>query len=190
MVAACDRVVVALPPGARDALPAGLRGGGGAVEVVPGGPSRSESVLIAARAATEARAFVVQDAARPLVTLGLIERCVAELDRGWDAAVAAAPVTDTVKEAAPDGGVIRTLDRARLWTVQTPQAFRAEALLRALDVGAEMLAAATDDASLVEAAAGRVRVVEAPPENLKVTRAVDLAAAEALLATTAEQSSC
>ena len=81
---------------------------------------------------------------------------------GVDGAIAAAPVTDTVKEAYPDGTVLRTLDRSRLWAVQTPQVFRAESLRRALDVDDAALAAATDDASLVEAAGGTVRVVEAP----------------------------
>jgi 2-C-methyl-D-erythritol 4-phosphate cytidylyltransferase len=98
-----------------------------------------------------------------------------------DGAIAAVPVTDTVKETYPDGTVIRTLDRSRLWAVQTPQVFRAETLRRALEVGDDLLAAATDDASLVEAAGGSVRVVEAPPENFKVTTAADLARAEAAL---------
>ena len=100
---------------------------------------------------------------------------------GVDGAIAAAPVTDTIKEAYPDGTVSRTLDRSRLWAVQTPQAFRADALRRALDVDDAALAAATDDASLVEAAGGTVRLVEAPRENIKVTSASDLERAEAAL---------
>jgi len=100
---------------------------------------------------------------------------------GVDGAIAAAPVTDTVKEAYPDGTVMRTLDRSRLWAVQTPQAFRADSLRRALEVDDAALAAATDDAVLVEAAGGTVRVVEAPPENFKVTTEADLARAEAVL---------
>jgi 2-C-methyl-D-erythritol 4-phosphate cytidylyltransferase len=123
---------------------------------------------------------VVHDAARPLVTPELVERCLAALG-DEDAAIAAAPVTDTVKEAGPDGRVARTLDRSRLWAVQTPQVFRAEALRGALDVGDEALAGATDDASLVEAAGGRVRLVAAPPENMKVTTPHDLRVAEAIL---------
>jgi 2-C-methyl-D-erythritol 4-phosphate cytidylyltransferase len=95
--------------------------------------------------------------------------------------VAAAPVSDTIKEADPSGRVVRTLERAKLWAIQTPQVFRAELLRRALDVDDAALAAATDDASLVEAAGGSVRVVEAPADNLKVTRQVDLELAEALL---------
>jgi 2-C-methyl-D-erythritol 4-phosphate cytidylyltransferase len=124
----------------------------------------------------------VHDAARPLLTRELVQACVAAVDGGWDGAVAAARVSDTVKEADPGGRVTGTLDRSRLWAVQTPQAFRADALRNALE-GADdaALAAATDDASLVEASGGRVRVVEAPPDNLKVTRELDLRVAEELL---------
>ena len=99
-----------------------------------------------------------------------------------DAAIAAAPVTDTVKRADRERRVTATLDRAGLWAVQTPQAFRAEMLRRALDVPDEVLAAATDDASLVERAGGTVRLVESSPDNLKVTTPLDLRIAEALLA--------
>jgi 2-C-methyl-D-erythritol 4-phosphate cytidylyltransferase len=166
--AVCDRVVVAAPA---DWLRPGW---------VEGGPSRSASVRNALAAAPEARTAVVHDAARPLVTRDLVEACVGAL-MGVDGAIAAAPVTDTVKETYPDGTVMRTLDRSRLWAVQTPQVFRAETLRRALDVDDEVLAAATDDASLVDAAGGSVRVVEAPPENFKVTTAADLARAEAAL---------
>jgi 2-C-methyl-D-erythritol 4-phosphate cytidylyltransferase len=131
-------------------------------------------------AAPEATVAVVHDAARPLVTKDLVERCIAALP-GWEGAIAAAPVTDTVKEADADGRVVRTLERATLWSIQTPQVFDADALRRALDVDDAVLAAATDDASLVEAAGGSVRVVEAPAENMKVTRRVDLLLAETLL---------
>jgi 2-C-methyl-D-erythritol 4-phosphate cytidylyltransferase len=164
----CDRVVVAAPAGE-------LRPGW-----VEGGPSRSASVRNALAAAPEARTVVVHDAARPLVTVELARACLDAL-LGVDGAIAAAPVTDTIKEAYPDGTVLRTLDRSRLWAVQTPQVFRAESLRRALDVDDATLAAATDDASLVEAAGGSVRVVEAPVENFKVTSAADLARAEAAL---------
>ncbi len=168
--AVCDRVVVVVPPG----LEAGP-------DRVGGGASRSESVLAGLRSAPEAEACVIHDAARPLVTPGLIQRCVAAVERGWDGAVAAAPVTDTVKEAAEDGRVTRTLDRSCLWSVQTPQAFRAEVLRRALTVPRDELAAATDDASLVEGAGGSVTVIDAPPENIKVTRPSDLVTVQSLL---------
>ena len=166
--AVCDRVVVAGPAGH-------LREGW-----VEGGPSRSASVRNALAAAPEASRVVVHDAARPLVTEELVRECLGAL-LGVDGVVAGAPVSDTIKEAYPDGTVVRTLDRSSLWAVQTPQVFRADTLRRALDVDDELLAAATDDASLVEAAGGTVRVVEALPENLKVTTAADLARAEAAL---------
>ena len=96
-------------------------------------------------------------------------------------AIAAARVTDTVKEAGSDGRVVRTLDRSTLWAVQTPQVFQAEVLRRALEVDDSVLAAATDDASLVEAAGGAIALVEAPRENIKVTTELDLRVAEAML---------
>lgn len=148
---------------------------------VPGGATRSASVRNGL-AALPARCdvVVVHDAARPLVPPGLFGACVEALEDA-DAAVAAARVTDTIKEAGPGGEVRRTLDRSALWAVQTPQAFRREALERALDVDDDVLAAATDDAWLVERAGGRVVVVEAPATNLKVTTADDLRMAELLL---------
>jgi 2-C-methyl-D-erythritol 4-phosphate cytidylyltransferase len=170
LAAVCDRVVVAVPPGFEN----------GSGDRVRGGDSRSASVRNALAAAPEATVVVVHDAARPLVTRSLVERCIAALP-GWDGAIAAAPVTDTVKEAGGDGRVLRTLERSSLWAIQTPQVFEADVLRRALEADDEVLAAATDDASLVEAAGGSVRVVEAPAENVKVTRQVDLLLAETLL---------
>ena len=157
----CDRVVVAVPEGM--SFP----------DSVVGGPVRSDSVRRALAAAPDATVAVVHDAARPLLTHELVERCIAGLE-GYDAAIAAARVTDTIKEVDADGRVTRTLDRSTLWAIQTPQVFDAAVLRAALDVPLEALKAATDDASLVEAAGGSVRVVEAPPENFKVTSAADL----------------
>jgi 2-C-methyl-D-erythritol 4-phosphate cytidylyltransferase len=123
---------------------------------------------------------VVHDAARPLVTPEHFRAALAALSDA-DAAIAAAPMTDTVKEAGEDRRVVATLDRRRLWAIQTPQAFRRDALERALDVGDDVLAAATDDAWLVERAGGRVRLIEAPASNFKVTTPHDLHVAELLL---------
>jgi len=167
--AACEHVVVALPPGVH--APAGTIG-------VPGGEHRSLSVRAALRA-VEGDPVIVHDAARPMVTPDLVRRVLEALEDA-DCAIAAAPVTDTIKEAR-DGSVVRTLDRAGLWAVQTPQAFHRDVLERALDQDDDVVAAATDDASLVEAMGGTVRIVEAPRENLKVTTALDLQVAELLL---------
>ena len=169
--AVCDRVVVAVPPGMSVA----------GVDVVEGGPVRSDSVRRALAAAPEATVAVVHDAARPLLTRDLVERCIDALGDGFDGAIAASPVIDTVKQVDPNLRVTRTLDRSTLWAIQTPQVFVADVLRRALDVDEPILAAATDDASLVEAAGGSVRVVEAPRENFKVTTAVDLEIAASAL---------
>jgi 2-C-methyl-D-erythritol 4-phosphate cytidylyltransferase len=158
----CDRVVVAVPADRAEAP-----------DLVAGGATRSESVRNAIGAAPEASVFVVHDAARPLVTARLVRRCLDALD-GYDGVIAAVPVTDTVKEVE-DGMIVRTPDRARLWAAQTPQVFRAEAIRRAVGE-------ATDDASLVEAMGGRVRVVEGTRENFKVTTPLDARVAELLLA--------
>ena len=169
-----DHIVVALPPGVT--APAGTH-------PVQGGEHRSLSVKAALRhAGDHADVLVVHDAARPLVTPQIVQDCLDVLAAGdCDAAIAAAPVADTIKEAAPGPVVARTLDRSLLWAVQTPQVFRRDALERALDQPEDVLAAATDDASLVEAAGGVVRLVESPRENLKVTTPEDLRLAEMLL---------
>ena len=169
-VAAVTEIVVALPPGI--AAPAGTIG-------VPGGTQRSHSVRAALAAAAHDDVVIVHDAARPLVTPELVSACLEALGDA-DAAIAATPVTDTIKECE-DGRVVHTLDRSRLWAVQTPQVFRRAALERALAQDDAVVGAATDDASLIEAMGGTVRIVPAPPENLKVTTALDLRVAEMLL---------
>jgi 2-C-methyl-D-erythritol 4-phosphate cytidylyltransferase len=131
--------------------------------------------------------MLVHDAARPLLTAELAQATIValEADETLDGAIAAVPMTDTVKRVTSDGVVGETLDRDGLWGVQTPQVFRRAALERALDVPDEVLAQATDDAWLIERAGGRVRVVESSRENLKVTTPHDLVVAEMLLASRA-----
>ena len=169
--AGIETIVVALPQG--EAPPAGCAG-------VRGGSNRSESVRAALEASAGEDPVVVHDAARPLVTPEHFTRALAAL-AGADAAIAAAPVTDTIKEAGGDREVTRTLDRSKLWAVQTPQAFRRAALAAALAADAETLARATDDAWLIERAGGRVRLVESTAANFKVTTPHDLRVAELLL---------
>ena len=170
-------IVVALPAGA--APPEGVIAAGG-------GETRSESVRNALAAVTDSSAevVIVHDAARPLLTAGMVADALEALDEGgaWDAAIVAAPVSDTIKRA-PDGvRVEETLRRDELWAVQTPQVFRRQALEQALAAPAEELAGATDDAMLVEAAGGQVRVVAARHANPKVTTPEDLALVGQLLA--------
>ena len=168
------RIVVALPAGVP--APAGVTG-------VLGGAARSDSVRRALAAAGEDEIVLVHDAARPLLSSALAAAVVAALaaDPDADAAIAAVPVTDTVKRVGEDGAVSETLERSSLWAVQTPQVFRRPALEAALAVGEHELARATDDASLIERAGGRVIIVAASDENLKVTTPLDLRVAEMLL---------
>jgi 2-C-methyl-D-erythritol 4-phosphate cytidylyltransferase len=170
-----SEMVVAAPPGEHDSVT-----DRGAVAVA-GGEHRSESVANAL-ALCAGEFVVVHDAARPLVTPGLIDAIVEELAAEEDAAavIAATPVTDTIKHVGEKGQVERTLDRSGLWAVQTPQAFRADALREAL-ADPDSLPAASDDAMLVERRGGRVVIHSTSPDNIKVTTPVDLRVAELLL---------
>jgi 2-C-methyl-D-erythritol 4-phosphate cytidylyltransferase len=162
--AVCSRVVVATPPS--HPLPGS----------VAGGATRSASVRNALAAAPEATVFVIHDAARPLVTPGLVKECLEALE-GVDGVIAAAPVSDTIHVAASDLLIATTPARSTLWAAQTPQVFRADVLRRAYDSNEE----ATDEAALVAAAGGKVRLIEGPPDNIKITTETDLRLAEALL---------
>jgi 2-C-methyl-D-erythritol 4-phosphate cytidylyltransferase len=175
------RVVVAVPPGRGDEFSAAARDG---VEVVDGGATRSRSVA-AGLELIDADIVLVQDAARPMLTPGLIDACIEALEHapGADAAIAAAPVIDTVKRVGEDGVVDETLDRSRLRAVQTPQVFRRAALAGALEaaLASGEVDNATDDAFLIESAGGKVIVVDSPSSNVKVTVPADLRLAEMMM---------
>jgi 2-C-methyl-D-erythritol 4-phosphate cytidylyltransferase len=177
---ACESVrsiVVAAPPGHVHDL------GGHDLGVVSGGATRAQSVGNAL-GAVGTEFVAIHDAARPLLTPELVEALVAALaaDPEADGAIAAAPITDTVKLAEGERMVVeRTLDRRALWAAQTPQVFRTEALRAALAVEPERRDAATDEAMLVEAAGGTVLIHAAPEINLKITTPLDLRVAELLL---------
>ena len=170
-----EKIVLALPAGVP--APAG-------VTPVSGGPARSDSVRRALAAAPQGDPVLVHDAARPLLTAALAEAVIAALraDPSADAAIAAVPVSDTIKRVQAGGAVAETLERDGLWAVQTPQVFRRGPLEEALAAGAEVLAGASDDAWLVERRGGKVIVVRSSVENLKVTTPLDLQLAELLLA--------
>ncbi|HVD48876.1 MAG TPA: 2-C-methyl-D-erythritol 4-phosphate cytidylyltransferase [Gaiellaceae bacterium] len=145
---------------------------------VTGGASRSESVRLAlADVPEDAAVVLVHDAARPLLPEEVIERVLAPLSEGWDGVVPALPLADTVKRVESDR-VVETLARDDLVAVQTPQAFLADVLRRAV---AGDVSEATDCASLVEASGGRVKWVEGDPRLLKVTDADDLVLVESWL---------
>jgi len=168
-------VVLVLPAGLDDQDPHG------ADATVPGGPTRADSVRCGLAAVPDsAEVIVVHDAARPLASPGLFNAVIeAVTGGGADGAVPGVPPSDTIKEVDGAGNVTGTLNRSTLVAVQTPQAFRAGVLRRAHELAGP---GATDDAVLVEALGGRVRVVPGDPRNLKITAPDDLGAAERLLA--------
>ncbi len=165
--AAADGVVLVVAPDRSGDAEPGVDG------VVVGAGTRSGSVRAGlARVPDDAEVIVVHDAARPLADADAYAAVVAAVRAGADAAVPGVPLSDTVRARTGE-----PVDRDELVAVQTPQAFGAGILRRAHATGAE----ATDDASLVEAAGGKVVVVDGSPRNIKITHPTDLAVAEALL---------
>jgi 2-C-methyl-D-erythritol 4-phosphate cytidylyltransferase len=166
----CDGVVVALPAesGWQPRPP---------VVAVTGGETRADSVRAALAAVpADADIVVVHDAARPLASPLLFAAVIAAVRAGADAAIPALAVTDTLKRVEGDR-VIETVPREGLAVVQTPQAFRADALRRAHADGAD----ASDDAMLVERSGGDVRIVPGEARNLKITVPDDLEVAAGMI---------
>lgn len=176
------QVVLALPAAtlARGEALARERAWGPRVRVCPGGPRRQDSVRLGLEALASAGGcewVVVHDCARPCLTPDLVASGL-EAARATGAAIAAVPLSDTVKEIDSEGFVLDTLPRERLRAVQTPQVFRFDLLMQAHHrAGGDV----TDDAALVEACGGRVRIFPGAPDNIKVTVPSDLALAEAIL---------
>ena len=173
---AVDHVIVAVPPGFADRIPAGKR-----LTVVEGGARRQDSMAAAfTRVPPTADIVLVHDAARPFVSAELIAATIAAAAE-HGAAIAALPVRDTVKRAALEGGrrrrITQTLPRDEIFLAQTPQAFRRDVLAQALTAAAGL--DVTDEAMLVERAGIPVHVVEGDPQNVKVTTPDDLARARA-----------
>jgi 2-C-methyl-D-erythritol 4-phosphate cytidylyltransferase len=167
--AAADGVVLVVPPDRVDDTEPSVEA------VVAGGDSRSASVRAGLAALpTDCEIVVVHDGARPLATAALFSAVVDAVRAGADGAIPGLAVTDTIKRV--DGTtVVETLDRAELVAVQTPQAFRADALRRAHAAAGD----ATDDAALIEAVGGTVVVVPGEATNTKLTHADDLPSIEA-----------
>jgi 2-C-methyl-D-erythritol 4-phosphate cytidylyltransferase len=173
-------VVVALSPDDARTPPDWLARLDARVSVVVGGATRTQSVRAdVAALPVELDVIAVHDAARPLVTASVVSRCIDLAAQGFGV-VAGCPAVDTLKRVDANATVVATPDRASFWQAHTPQAFPAE-VLRAAYAGAG--AEGTDDSVLVERAAPhlRVKMVDAGPTNLKITRPDDLAVAEAVL---------
>ena len=173
--------VSAADPWWRDAA----EGFGVAVDTVDGGAERRDSVLNAlhhlSAIARDDDLVMVHDAVRPCVETRDIERVVAAARRGPDGAILAAPVSDTLKRAGPEGSITATVDRSRLWRALTPQVFPLGRLRAALGDAIESGCAVTDEAQAMERAGARPVLVEGSPGNIKITRPEDLALARALL---------
>ena len=175
-----DAIVVAAPPGWEEPsiLLAEELAASKVVACVTGGATRAESVAAALNEVPEgALVVLVHDAARPLVGEDVLERLLGPLGEGYDGVIPVVPVADTLKRVR-DAVVIETVDRAGVVAAQTPQAFLASTLRRAFAGG---LGDATDCASLVERAGGRIAVVDGDPRLLKVTTPADLALVESWL---------
>jgi 2-C-methyl-D-erythritol 4-phosphate cytidylyltransferase len=177
-----DDLVIVL---AKDALLEGQRlyeqeGWRSICALCPGGARRRDSVLAGLEALSPAPAYVlIHDGARPFITRTLIEQGLAAA-RQHGAATAAVPVKDTIKRAGPDGLVLETLDRAALWSTQTPQVFAYDIILsahRSIDPAWD----ATDDAALVERAGHPVALFMGAYDNIKITTPDDLLIAAAML---------
>lgn len=148
--------------------------------VVRGGADRAESVALGLKELSEGTELAaVHDAARPFVSQRVLEEAITTAAR-TGAAVPAVPVKDTVKEAE-DGIVVQTLERSRLWAVQTPQVINADLLRGALKHCQEKGITVTDDCSAVEVLGKEVSLTRGEYENIKITTPIDLAFGEAIL---------
>lgn len=174
------QIVIALPQGHVAQPPEWLSDlVGQRLRTVTGGATRAASVRAALRALDPAcRIVLVHDAARPFVSQAEIDAVIAAVERGT-AALAALPVSDTLKRADGGGTVEATVPREGLWRALTPQGFPRELLERAYAAAGDDLEA-TDDAALVEALGARVLLVEGRTTNIKVTTPDDFLLAEAL----------
>lgn len=176
---AVDAVVVAVPADRTDEAKLIL---GGDATVLAGGSSRTESVRRALTAVGTPELLLIHDAARALTPPAMIARVVAALREGHQAVVPALPVADTIKAVDANSVVIATPERAGLRAVQTPQGFHTELLLRAYERSESAESAdVTDDAAMVENLGAQVFVVDGDPMAFKITTALDLVLAEAVV---------
>jgi 2-C-methyl-D-erythritol 4-phosphate cytidylyltransferase len=149
--------------------------------LVAGGRERQDSVMNGLlKLEPDASIVLVHDGVRPFVTHAMIRESV-DLARKGECVAVGVPVKDTVKEVDDQGMVRHTLERSRLWAIQTPQTFPVNALKRAYEECFKHKVYGTDDATLVERTGGRVRVIMGSYENIKITTPGDLILAEEIL---------
>ena len=149
-------------------------------DLVVGGETRQASVFNGLQSLpTDVDCVIVHDGVRPFVTDEMIFACIEAADE-WGAAVTAVPSKDTIKVVGADGFIVDTPDRDKVWSVQTPQVFRAAVLLNAHVNAQRERIPATDDAMLVEKLGFKVKIVPGSESNLKITTPEDLIIADAL----------
>ena len=178
-----DEIIVVIRPDQEAAFRQTVRliGAKKPFQLARGGARRQDSVLRGLAMTNESACLVaVHDGARPCVSARILADCFAEAGR-WDAAIAAAKVKDTLKEANDKQRIRQNVDRARLWAAQTPQVFRREILMRALRCAQETGAQVTDEAAACELIGQPVILVENSDPNPKVTVQADLPFIEWLL---------
>lgn len=156
------------------------------VRLAKGGATRAESVLNAINAVSNEISaedwILVHDAARPCVRINDIDRLIDSVLLHECGGILATPVKDTIKRHQGEGGSIKaTVDRSTLWSALTPQLFKASLLSEALRRGMAYPEKITDESSAMELLGYHPRIVEARSDNLKITRAEDLAIAECIL---------
>jgi 2-C-methyl-D-erythritol 4-phosphate cytidylyltransferase len=151
-------------------------------QVVAGGKTRQESVFNGLQNLTsDTDMVIIHDCVRPFVTEAMIKSTL-ESAMEWGAATVAVPIKDTIKEADHENFVLKTLNRQRIWAIQTPQAFRYDLLLQAHLYARENHIHVTDDASLIEQSGmGKVKLVMGAYENMKLTTPDDMEIARAIL---------
>ncbi len=175
-------IVITCPPGMEDDMDEAVAGHARVDAIVPGGATRQRSVAagIAALPA-DIDAILVHDAARPLLSPGLVSLLVSRLAAA-DAVIAASPVPDTLKRSDDQGHVTATVDRSGLWGAQTPQVFRADALRDVFaGAGDDELDSSTDCAGMAERRGISVLMIDPGVPNPKVTTQADLRLVEVLL---------
>ncbi|MFA5073823.1 MAG: 2-C-methyl-D-erythritol 4-phosphate cytidylyltransferase [Nitrospirota bacterium] len=149
--------------------------------LVVGGKERQDSVANGLQKLKKGNSLVmVHDGVRPFVTLDMIRESI-ELAKKGANVVVGVPIKDTIKEVDTSGIIRRTLERSRLWAIQTPQTFPVNVLKEAYEKSHQQKFYATDDAALVERAGGTVRVIMGSYDNIKITTPEDLLLAEEIL---------
>jgi 2-C-methyl-D-erythritol 4-phosphate cytidylyltransferase len=180
-VPAIEEVVIAVPAGREAAARREASTLSIPVKITPGGAERQDSVHIAlALTSAQSELVVIHDAARPLANTHIFAACLVAAERAGGA-IAAIPVTDSLKRVDTGHAISASVPRSDLWQAQTPQAFRRALIIAAHDRAMRDQLAVTDDADLAERIGTRVEVVECTTANLKITTEADLELATALL---------